>query len=112
MLTLQMLLIHTVVQDAFENIRASLLFEDAFLDPNLTVLFVRKNLIGVARAHLPRALNVHKRLLCDDRYLDKLSHLISGSPSILIWLITSLAPCMYSPLPSRSQGSLCRHLLH
>ena len=84
MLTLQMPLIHTVVQDAFENIRASLLFEDAFPDPNLTVLFVRKNLISAARAHLPRAVDIHKRLLCDDRYLNKLSHLVSGSPSILI----------------------------
>jgi hypothetical protein len=84
MLTLQMPLIHTVVQDAFKNIRASLLFKDAFLDPNLTVLFVRKNLIDAARAHLPRAIDIHKHLLCDDRYLDKLSHLVSGSPSILI----------------------------
>ena len=72
MLTLQMPLIRMVVQDAFENLRASLLFEHAFLDPNLTVLFIRKNLIGAARSHLPRAVHIHKRLLSDDEYLDKL----------------------------------------
>lgn len=84
MLTLQMPLVRTVVQDAFENIRASILFEDAFPDLNLTVLFVRKNLIRAARAHLPRAVDIHRRLIRDDRYLDQLSRLVSGSPSILI----------------------------
>jgi hypothetical protein len=84
MLTLQMPLICMVIQDAFENLRASLLFEHAFPDPNLTVLFIRKNLIGVARSHLPRAMHIHKCLLSDDEYLDKLSPLVSGPPSIII----------------------------
>jgi hypothetical protein len=84
MLTMQKPLICMVVQDAFKHLRASLLFENAFLDANLTVLFVRKNLIGAARRHLPRVDDIHRRLLCDDDYLEKLSRLVSGPPSIII----------------------------
>ncbi len=81
MLTLQLLLICTVLQDAIENLRSSLLLENAFPDLNLMVLFLRKNLVGTARSHIPRAVHVHKCLLCDDRYMDKLSCLVSFSPS-------------------------------
>jgi hypothetical protein len=84
MLTIQKPLIRMVIQDAFENLRASLLFEHAFPDPHLTVLFVRKNLIGAARSHLPRTVDVHKRLLIDDDYLGSLLRLVSGPPSIII----------------------------
>jgi hypothetical protein len=77
MLTLQLPLVRTVLQDAFENLRAALLFEHAFPDLNLTVLFIRKTLVGAARSHLPRAVNIHKHLLVDDAYLDKLSRLVS-----------------------------------
>jgi hypothetical protein len=83
-LTMQMPLVRMVVQDAFENLRASLLFEDAFPDPNVTILFVRKNLIGAARSHLPRVEDIHKRLLCDNEYLNNLSPLVSGLPSTII----------------------------
>jgi hypothetical protein len=99
MLTLQSPLIRTVLQDGIENLQASLLLEHAFPDPNLTVLFIRKNLVGAARSHLPRAVNVHKRLLVDNAYLDKLSRLVSISPLKMICLITSLATCSHSPYP-------------
>jgi hypothetical protein len=99
MLTMQLPLIRTVVQDAFENLRASLLFENAFPDSHLTILFVRKNLIGAARSHLPRAVDIHKRLLIDDGYLEKLSRLVSVSLSIIMQLITSLASCSYPHFP-------------
>jgi len=75
MLTLQLPLIRTVLQDAFENLRSSLLIEHAFPDPNLTILFIRKHLVGAARSHLPRAVNVHRRLLVDNAYLEKLCRL-------------------------------------
>ena len=99
MLTLQLPLIHTVLQDGIENLQASLLLEHAFPDPNLTVLFIRKNLVGVARSHLPRAVNIHKCLLVNNAYLDKLSCLVSIPPSNVICLITSLAMCSHSPYP-------------
>ena len=102
LLTLQLPLICTVLQDAFENLRASLLFEHTFPDPNTTVLFVRKNLVSAARSHLPRAVDVHKCLLCDNAYLEKLCHLVSVSPSNMICLTTSLAPCAYASFPSGS----------
>jgi hypothetical protein len=100
MLTLQSPLIRTVLQDGIENLRASLLVEHAFPEPSLQVLFIRKNLIGAARSHLPRANNMHRRLLVDDAYLDKLSRLVSNSPSNMIDLITSLATRSHSPYAS------------
>jgi hypothetical protein len=77
MLTLQLPLVYMVLQNAFENLQAALLFEHAFLDLNLTVLFIRKTLVGAARSHLPRAVNIHRHLLVNNVYLDKLSHLVS-----------------------------------
>ena len=62
MLTLQLPLIHTVMQDAFENLRASLLIEHAFPDPYLTILFIRKHPVRAARSHLPRTVNIHRHL--------------------------------------------------
>jgi len=73
-----------VLQDAIKNLQSSLLLENTFPDPNLTVLFLRKNLVGAARSHLPRAVHVHKRLLCNDGYMNKLSHLVSFSPSNIV----------------------------
>ena len=102
MLTLQLPLIHTIMQDAFKHLQASLLFEHVFPDPNTTMLFIRKNLVSAARGHLPRAVDIHKHLLCDDTYLEKLCHLVSVSPSNMIYLITSLALHMY---PSFLSGS-------
>ena len=77
MLTIQIPLIRTIIQDSFEDLRATLLFENAFPDPNLTILFLRKTLIGAARSRLPDTVNVYNRLLLDDKYRDKLSHLVS-----------------------------------
>src|SRR6266851_6233789 len=77
MLTIQPLLICTTIQDAFNNLQAALLFENAFLDPNLTVLFLRKTLIATARSHLPNTVNIYNWLLLDDEYMDKLSWLVS-----------------------------------
>jgi hypothetical protein len=77
MLTIQIPLIRTIIQDSFEDLRATLLFENAFPDPNLTILFLQKTLIGAARSRLPDTVNVYNRLLLDDEYRDKLSRLVS-----------------------------------
>jgi hypothetical protein len=53
------------------------LFENAFPDPNLTILFLQKTLVGAARSCLPNAVNIHNCLLLDDEYRDKLSRLVS-----------------------------------
>ena len=95
MLTLQLPLICMVLQDAFKNLRASLLIEHAFPDPHLTILFIRKHLVGAARSHLPRTVNIHRRPLIDNTYLEKLSCLMSVYPSTMMCLITYLAPCSY-----------------
>ncbi len=101
MLTLQLPLICTVLQDGIENLQVSLLLEHTFLDSNLTVLFIRKNLINTAKSHLSRAVNIHRCLLVDNAYLDKLSCLVSISPSNMICLITSLATSSHFPYSSR-----------
>ena len=78
MLTIQPPLLQTTIQDGFENLRASLLFENAFPEPNLTVLFVRKTLIAATRSLLPASVNIYNWLLLDDEYINKISHLVSG----------------------------------
>ena len=77
MLTIQILLIRTIIQDSFEDLRATLLFENTFPDPNLTILFLQKTIVGAARSRLPDAVNIHNWLLLDDKYRDKLSRLVS-----------------------------------
>ena len=77
LLTIQPLLIRMTIQDAFDTLRATLVFENAFPDPNLTVLFIRKSLVGAARSRLPNTVNVYNRLLLDDEYMDKLIVLVS-----------------------------------
>ena len=78
------------------------MFEHAFPDPNSTILFVRKNLVSTARSHLPRAVDVHRRLLSDNTYLEKLCRLVSVSLSNMIYLTTSLALRMNPSFPSGS----------
>jgi hypothetical protein len=78
MLTIQPPLLRTTIQDGFENLQASLLFENAFPEPNLTMLFVRKSLVAAARSRLPTTVNIYNRLLLDDEYTNKISRLVSG----------------------------------
>ena len=77
MLTIQIPLICTIIQDSFEDLQATLLFENAFLDPNLTILFLQKTLVGAARFCLLDTVNIHNWLLLNDEYRDKLSCLVS-----------------------------------
>ena len=79
MLTNQLPLIRTTIQDAFDSLQATLLFENAFPDPNLMVLFLRKTLVGTARSCLPNMVNIYNWLLLDDAYMDKLMRLVSDS---------------------------------
>lgn len=77
MLMNQSPLIRMMIQDAFESLRATLLFENAFPDPSLTVLFLRKTLVGAARSRRPETVNIYHRLLQDRAYMDKLMPLVS-----------------------------------
>jgi hypothetical protein len=109
MLTLQTPLIRAIIQDAFDGLRASLLFIHAFLDLSLTLSMISEALADAAKAH-PRASNIHNRLLADDEYMAKMSRLVRcfGLVSVnAIWLIIFVAPRTYSPFPRGSQGAVC-----
>jgi hypothetical protein len=76
-LTVQRPLIRLVAQDGFENLRASLLFENAFPDASDSPAIIQTALTDAAESLGPKATYIHKRLLCDVEYLAKLSCLVS-----------------------------------
>jgi hypothetical protein len=53
------------------------------------MLFVRKSLIAAARSCLPAIVNIYNWLLLDDKYTNKISHLLSGLSLKDMSLITS-----------------------
>ncbi|KAI9429385.1 hypothetical protein H4582DRAFT_2089337 [Lactarius indigo] len=69
MLTAQCPLVRAVIQEAIENVRAAMMFNDAF--PNLAraFTFIRDALITAAYSYGPVASMLHKRLMEDDEYL-------------------------------------------
>ena len=77
MLTLQHPLVRVVVQDAFDILRASLMFSDAFPDSSVTLEFVKDALVRSALNHAPGARYIYQRLLYKNDYLSKLSTLVS-----------------------------------
>ena len=79
LLTIQTPLMHSIFQDAFEHLRASLLFIHAFPDPSLTRSMITEALSVAAKSHLPRAANIRNRLELDDEYVTKMCRLVSPS---------------------------------
>jgi hypothetical protein len=80
MLTLQRPLIRTIVQDAIEELRATLVFNNAFPDGILAMSFIRHTLNVAAGKHCPAALSVCRQLIHDEDYALKLVPVVS-SPS-------------------------------
>ena len=78
MLTMQSPLLCLVVQDAFENLRAALLVENAFPNACLASTFIQDSLTSGARAHLPGAAEILVRLETDLVYRAKLLPLVSS----------------------------------
>ncbi len=77
LLTIQSPLMRSIFQDAFEHLRASLLFIHAFPDPSLTRSMITEALSVATESHLPRAANIRNRLELDEEYLAKMCHLVS-----------------------------------
>jgi hypothetical protein len=75
-LTRQGTLLKSVLQDGFENLRASMLFEHAFPDLVLSHIFVRDALVTAAARSGPATASIHRRLLDDNNYLKKLTPLV------------------------------------
>ena len=82
MLTIQSPLMHSIFQDAFEHLRASLLFIHAFPDPALTRSMISEALGVATQSHLPRAVTIRHRLKLDKEYLSRMCRLVS--PSLVI----------------------------
>jgi hypothetical protein len=77
-LTNQLPLMRSVIQDAIENVRFSLLFNHAFPDAGVVLFTVRAALVAAAaRSQNPRASNIHQRLLSDEEYVIKMIRLVS-----------------------------------
>jgi hypothetical protein len=85
-LTIQSTPLRTVIQDSFEHLRASLLFEHAFPDSVLVLLFIRNALVTAAERCGPTlgpvAMSIRSRLLNDNDYFLKISPLVSTSEAM------------------------------
>ena len=76
MLTNQRPLICVIVQDAIENLRASLLFQNAFPDANVAFTLTRDALGVAAENHKPGGAIVQWRLQADNEYMARLVSLV------------------------------------
>ncbi|KAH9019344.1 hypothetical protein EDB83DRAFT_2320776 [Lactarius deliciosus] len=72
MLTSQRALIRTIVQDSIENLRASILFNNAFPDATVAFTLTREALLTATESHGHGGGIVRRRLQVDDEYLTKL----------------------------------------
>ena len=76
MLTVQTDFVRTVIQNSFEGVRASLLFEHAFPDTILSHTFIRDALITAAANYGSSATMMHARLISDREYIAKIVPLV------------------------------------
>ena len=78
LLTAQRYLPRLVMHGALEYIRASLLFIHAYPGQDQAATFVRDALITAAYARGAEALTLHKRLVCDDTWVNYATPLVSN----------------------------------
>ncbi|KAH9987268.1 hypothetical protein BJV77DRAFT_964880 [Russula vinacea] len=67
-LTCQRPLIRVVIQDAMENVRADLLFKNAYPDPAVALVMIKESLLASASRH-PGASSIRRRLVFDEQYM-------------------------------------------
>ncbi|KAH9031415.1 hypothetical protein EDB83DRAFT_2652456 [Lactarius deliciosus] len=75
LLTNQQTLVHNVVQEAIENLRASLLFNNAFPTAPIAFAFTKESLITAAEKFKPGATHIQCQLQQDEEYLGKIGPL-------------------------------------
>ncbi|KAH9042828.1 hypothetical protein EDB84DRAFT_1559325 [Lactarius hengduanensis] len=76
LLTNQDPLVRNVVQEAIENLRASLLFDHAFPTAPIAFAFTKESLITAAEKFKPGATHIQRRLQQDEEYLSKIVPLV------------------------------------
>jgi len=77
MLTMQRPLVRAVIQEAIENLRAALLFTNAFPDICVALTLIQDCLLNAADHHKPGATDILERLKCDQDYLLKITPVVS-----------------------------------
>jgi hypothetical protein len=77
-LLLQHTLVRLVIQDAIENIRASIIFTNAFPDAALSIMFAKSALMSAAKGQLPATQDIYSRLMRDDDYLSSIIPVVCG----------------------------------
>lgn len=106
MLSIQLPLLRSILLDAFDRVRISLLFIDAFPDALVALGVIRAGLVAAAASRLPTATDVHQRLVCDVDYMVKMIRLVSSSLSNRILLTLFTATCPHPPYSSGSERPL------
>jgi len=76
-LTGQRPIVRMVIQEAIDNLRASLLFVDAFPPTSCALKFIQDALITAAESQSPAAADVLKRLQEDEEYMAAMVPLVS-----------------------------------
>jgi hypothetical protein len=76
MLTIQRPLVRSIIQDAIENLRAALLFNNVFPDVCLALLLIKDCLFTAADLHKPATMDILERLKRDGDYLLKITPLV------------------------------------
>jgi len=105
-LTNQHPLLRAVIQEAFENLWASLLFNHGFLTANVTPSLIRISLITAAQTLSPKALQIYLHFMNDHEYMEKTICLVSFCNIEIMSLTNFSAVCSYSPLPRGDQRLL------
>ncbi len=76
MMTNQQPLVQAIIQDAIENLRASLMFNHAFPDGTVAFTFTKESLITATKSYKPGAAHIQCQLLQDEDYLVKIAQLV------------------------------------
>ena len=75
-LTLQHPLVQRVIQDAINNFKASILFNDAFPDASISLTFARDAFLSAAKAHYPATQDIQHRLTHDVDYITQINRVV------------------------------------
>ena len=73
---LQHPLVKLVIQEAFDNFKAAILFTHAFPDAKLSLTFARDALILGAKHHLPATQDILTQVSRDNEYISKINTLV------------------------------------
>ena len=68
--------IQVVLQDAIERVKVSLLFVEAFPEPDAAHEVVKESVIDAAERYLPGTLAIYNRLKGDNEYLSKMCSVV------------------------------------